>query len=56
MTQLNETEIKEVVKERYGNLAREASAGEATSCCDDGWCGVDAERDVIMALYTGTDT
>ena len=56
MTQLNETEIKEVVKERYGNLAREASAGEATSCCDDGCCGAEAELDVIMPLYTGTDT
>ena len=56
MTQLNETEIKEVVKERYGNLARKASAGEATSCCDDGCCGAEAELDVIMPLYTGTDT
>ena len=56
MTQLNETEIKEVVKERYGNLAREASAGEATSCCDDGCCGAEVELDVIMPLYTGTDT
>ena len=56
MTQLNETEIKEVVKERYGNLAQEASAREATSCCDDGCCGAEAELDVIMPLYTGTDT
>mgnify|MGYP001160566152 CR=1 FL=1 len=56
MTQLNDTEIKEVVKERYANLAREASSGDNASCCGDDCCGSQAELDSILPLYTGTET
>ncbi|MCH7799979.1 MAG: arsenite methyltransferase [Chloroflexi bacterium] len=56
MTQLNETDIKEVVKERYGNLARDASSGQDTACCGDDCCGSQAELDAIIPLYTNTET
>ncbi len=57
MTQLNDVEIKEVVKERYGNLAREASSGEVSAACCGTDCGCsEAELEVLLPLYTNTET
>ena len=33
MTLLDETQIKEVVRERYGALARESATATADDCC-----------------------
>lgn len=56
MTQLNEADIKEVVKERYANLARDASSGQAAECCGTDCCGPEADPDAILTLYTNTET
>jgi SAM-dependent methyltransferase len=57
MTQLNEREIKEVVKERYGNLARDASTAQPADCCGTDCCGPEAvDPDAILTLYNNTET
>ena len=54
MTQLQDSEIRQVVRERYGTLARQAAADPGccdTSCCDEG-SGVDS----IVTLYASAET
>ena len=55
-TMLDDVQIKEVVRERYGALAARAAAenGDADGCCDASCCGEDAaaDADSILALYT----
>ena len=53
MTMLDDVQIKEVVRERYGALASRA-AEDAADCCADSCCGDDAaaDSDSILALYT----
>ena len=50
---LDDVQIKEVVRERYGALASRA-AEDAADCCADSCCGDDAaaDSDSILALYT----
>ena len=49
-----ETSIKDVVKEKYGEAARRAQAGE-TSCCAPTCCG--NEKDPITSdLYSPSET
>ena len=55
MTMLDDTQIKEVVRERYGELARSSSAGSdccATDCCS----GDEADLDSILPLYATDQT
>ncbi|MCE2457140.1 MAG: arsenite methyltransferase [Dehalococcoidia bacterium] len=53
MTQLDDVQIKEVVRERYGALARDsADSCCATDCCSDNG----SEMDSIMTLYASDQT
>ena len=55
MTTLDDVQIKEVVRERYGALASRATVDSAAGCGDDasGCCGdAAADSDSILALYT----
>ena len=54
MVQLNNVQIKEVVQERYGALARQAA--EDPSCCSTDCCASDSDLDVIIPLYTSDET
>ena len=56
MTLLDETQIKEVVRERYGALAREASTATDDDCCAADCCGPDGEADVVATFYDVTAT
>ena len=50
MTQLDDIQIKEVVRERYGELARQSASGAdccATDCCS----GDETDLDSILPLY-----
>ena len=55
MTTLDDVQIKEVVRERYGALASRAAEDSAAGCGDgaSGCCGdAAADSDSILALYT----
>ncbi len=53
MTQLDDVQIKEVVRERYGELARtSADSCCSTDCCSDGELSVDD----IVTLYASDET
>ena len=53
MTQLDDVQIKEVVRERYGELARNsADSCCATDCCSDSESNVDS----ILTLYASDQT
>ncbi len=57
MTLLDDVQIKEVVRDRYGALARSADEDQAAdACCGTSCCGGDGDTDSILALYTATDT
>ena len=61
MTLLDETQIKDVVRERYGALARESATATAddccaTDCCATDCCGPDGEADVVATFYDATST
>ncbi len=49
MTLLQDTQIKEVVRERYGALARESATATADDCCATDCCGPDTAD--IAPLY-----
>ena len=52
MTLLQDTQIKEVVRDRYGALAREASTATNDDCCATDCCGPDtADLAAIEPLY-----
>jgi SAM-dependent methyltransferase len=54
MMTTNEQEIKDFVKQRYGEVARQASERAATSCCGS---GADVAKDAISArLYAPEET
>ncbi len=57
-TLLDDLQIKQVVKERYGELARQSSdAGADESCCATDCCGGDdAEMATVIALYDSEQT
>ena len=55
MTMLDDTQIKEVVRERYGELARSSSAG-ADCCTTDCCAGDEASLDSILPLYAMDQT
>ena len=55
MTMLDDTQIKEVVRERYGELAR-SSASEGDCCATDCCSGDEASLDSILPLYATDQT
>ena len=57
MTQLEDTLIKEVVRERYGELARNSASASASDCCATDCCSDDGTSlDSIMPLYASNQT
>ena len=56
MTLLDDTQIKEVVRDRYGALARDASTATDADCCQTDCCGPDTDLDGIMPLYNTAET
>ena len=56
MTLLQDIEIKEVVRDRYGALARNAAAS-ADDCCQTDCCGGDTDDLAVIApLYASSET
>ncbi len=55
MTLLDDIQIKEVVRERYGSLARDASTADA-DCCQTDCCAAESDLDAIMPLYNSAET
>ena len=51
MTLLQDTEIKEVVRERYGALARESATATADDCCATDCCGAETDMGLLAPLY-----
>ncbi len=56
MTLLDDTRIKEVVRDRYGALAREASTADEADCCQTDCCGAESDLAAVIPLYNSTDT
>ena len=55
MIQLGETQIKNIVRERYGNMAREASSRQAEDCWRTDCCSLEKDGDSIGSLYTNAE-
>ncbi len=51
--QLDDVQIREVVRERYGDLAKRAA--EEPGCCETDCCGEGGSVDSILPLYTSTE-
>jgi arsenite methyltransferase len=49
-------DLKETVRQRYGQSAREVSDGAKTSCCSSSCCGGVAEGPITSNLYSEADT
>lgn len=49
------TELKTLVKEKYGEAARRASGGAQSSCCGSG-CGCGSEDPITTDLYSASET
>jgi arsenite methyltransferase len=52
------TDIRQAVRERYGEAARRAAAGEDATCCGTSCCGTDATRSdpITRDLYDALST
>ena len=55
MTQLEHEEIKGIVRDRYGDLARHAAAG-GDDCCGTSCCAPEADSESVVGLYTAGET
>jgi SAM-dependent methyltransferase len=55
MKQLEHEEIKGIVRDRYGDLARSAAAG-GEDCCGPSCCAPEADAATTMGLYTAGET
>lgn len=49
-------DIKDTVRERYGQAALRVSSGERTGCCGGGSCGTEAHDPITANLYTDAET
>jgi arsenite methyltransferase len=54
--QMNPTDIKATVRQRYGEAALRVSSGEKSSCCGTGCCGGVADDPITSHLYTEGET
>jgi arsenite methyltransferase len=50
-----DTELKEIVREKYGEAAKRASSGARSSCCSADCCG-DTEDPITSNLYSQAET
>lgn len=50
------SDLKAVVRERYGQSARRAAAEERSSCCTGSGCGCDTADPITSDLYADTET
>ena len=48
--------LKETVRQRYGQSAREVTEGARTSCCSTSCCGGTAENPITSNLYSQAET
>src|SRR5215213_389684 len=48
--------LKETVRQRYGQSAREVTEGARTSCCSTSCCGDTAENPITSNLYSQAET
>jgi len=48
-------DIKQIVKEKYGEAARRVAAGSASSCCGSSPCGIEADP-ITKDLYDNSQT
>jgi arsenite methyltransferase len=53
---MSEQDLKETVRQRYGQSAREVSEGAKTSCCSTTCCGGTAEDPITSNLYSQAET
>jgi SAM-dependent methyltransferase len=54
---MSAVDLKTTVREKYAAAARQARAGEASSCCDTSCCGGNTGKDAISAhLYAPQET
>ncbi len=51
-----DTNIKEIVKEKYGEAARRVTGGEGSSCCGTAPCGESATDPITRDLYDAAQT
>src|SRR5215207_8619461 len=49
-------DLKETVRERYGQAARQMADGAKTSCCSTTCCGGTADDPITSNLYTDAET
>jgi arsenite methyltransferase len=50
------TDVKETVRRKYGEAARQIAEGEKTSCCSSTCCGGTAKDPITSDLYTDAET
>ena len=57
-SEVRSSDIKEVVREKYGEAARRAAVGQKSSCCDTATCcgGAHASDPITSNLYDATQT
>jgi arsenite methyltransferase len=51
-----DTDVKETVRRKYGEAARQAAEGSTSSCCSSSCCGGAAEDPITSNLYTASET
>lgn len=51
----NETELKELVKEKYGQIANQSLQQNLSSCCGAGGCGTDGTYTIMADDYTNLE-
>jgi arsenite methyltransferase len=53
---MSSSDVKETVRERYGQAAREVAEGAKTSCCSTTCCGGSAGDPITSNLYSAAET
>ncbi|HEV7365946.1 MAG TPA: arsenite methyltransferase [Gemmatimonadales bacterium] len=53
---MSSEDVKETVRQRYGQAAREVAAGAQSSCCSTTCCGGSAEDPITSNLYSEAET
>ena len=50
------TDVKETVRRKYGEAARQVAVGGKSSCCSSTCCGGTAEDPITSNLYSSSET
>jgi arsenite methyltransferase len=53
---MSTSHLKEIVRERYGQAAREVADGAKSSCCSSTCCGGSGDDPITSNLYSDTET